>query len=358
MAGADAPAARRDALHARRAARLLAARARPRPPVPLARDAARDGRLAGRVDRRLQPGPARRRCSPRSPSASSGSSGCRAAPGSGSRCWASWSRAPSRSPRPPTATSPWFDYRAWAEEFGPGEPVAFDWGHSYGPLDWPREGSEVLRVDAQDPSYWKVEDLDEFDGAVWTDVRVPSLRSESEDDLRRGLPAAAAVDRDVPRHRAAARGARGRARRDGAARRGLQPPGARGRGAPAASRPTTASRAATPTRSSRTSRSRRRASSPTRRSGRDGPPPRLACGSPCRCGATPRRSRASRGRPRARRRVEAVVLFPPFDAIVRRAEADRRLHRGAAARSRARRRCGPRTTRRRGALAQAAARRR
>ena len=45
--------------------------------------------------------------------------------------------------------SPWFDYRAWAEEFGPGTPVSFNWGHSYGPLDWPREGSEVLRVDAR-----------------------------------------------------------------------------------------------------------------------------------------------------------------------------------------------------------------
>jgi transglutaminase-like putative cysteine protease len=77
---------------------------------------------------------------------------------------------------------PWFDYRAWAEEFGPGQPVAFNWGHSYGPLDWPREGSEVLRVDAQDPAYWKVEDLDEFDGAVWTGSG-PSLRRDGEDDL-------------------------------------------------------------------------------------------------------------------------------------------------------------------------------
>ena len=79
--------------------------------------------------------------------------------------------------------SPWFDYRAWAEEFGPGTPVAFDWGHSYGPLDWPREGSEVLRVDARRPSYWKVENLDEFDGAVWRTSGVSSLDQEAEDDL-------------------------------------------------------------------------------------------------------------------------------------------------------------------------------
>ena len=79
--------------------------------------------------------------------------------------------------------SPWFDYRAWAEEFGPGTPVAFDWGHSYGPLDWPREGSEVLRVDARRPSYWKVENLDEFDGAVWRTSGISSLDQEAEDDL-------------------------------------------------------------------------------------------------------------------------------------------------------------------------------
>jgi protein-glutamine gamma-glutamyltransferase len=77
---------------------------------------------------------------------------------------------------------PWFDYRAWAEEFGPGTPVAFNWGHSYGPLDWPREGSEVLRVDPQDPAYWKVEDLGDFDGAVWT-RSIASLRDDDEDEL-------------------------------------------------------------------------------------------------------------------------------------------------------------------------------
>ena len=91
--------------------------------------------------------------------------------------------APCRSPSAADGDSPWFDYRAWAEEFGPGTPVAFDWGHSYGPLDWPREGSEVLRVDARRPSYWKVENLDEFDGAVWRTSGISSLREEAEDEL-------------------------------------------------------------------------------------------------------------------------------------------------------------------------------
>ena len=78
---------------------------------------------------------------------------------------------------------PWFDYRAWAEEFGPGEPVGFDWDHSYGPINWPRDGSEVLRVDARRPSYWKVEDLGEFDGAVWRTSELSLRRDDAEDDL-------------------------------------------------------------------------------------------------------------------------------------------------------------------------------
>ena len=38
-----------------------------------------------------------------------------------------------------TASEPWFDYKAFAEGLGPDAPVRFDWGHSYGPITWPRE---------------------------------------------------------------------------------------------------------------------------------------------------------------------------------------------------------------------------
>ncbi|HTE62098.1 MAG TPA: transglutaminase domain-containing protein, partial [Solirubrobacteraceae bacterium] len=65
---------------------------------------------------------------------------------------------------------PWFDYKAFAEGLGPDEPLAFNWGHSYGPITWPRDGAEVLRVDAARPSYWKVADLDDFDGETWVDT--------------------------------------------------------------------------------------------------------------------------------------------------------------------------------------------
>jgi transglutaminase-like putative cysteine protease len=65
---------------------------------------------------------------------------------------------------------PWFDYKTFAEQLGPDEPLRFSWGHSYGPITWPRDGAEVLRVDARRPSYWKVADLDEFDGDAWVDT--------------------------------------------------------------------------------------------------------------------------------------------------------------------------------------------
>ena len=41
---------------------------------------------------------------------------------------------------------PWFDYRSFAESLGPDDPVRFSWTQSYGPIDWPRDGNEVMRV--------------------------------------------------------------------------------------------------------------------------------------------------------------------------------------------------------------------
>jgi transglutaminase-like putative cysteine protease len=67
---------------------------------------------------------------------------------------------------------PWFDYKAFAENLGPDDPLSFDWGHSYGPLNWPREGTEVLRVATKRPSYWKMRNLDDFDGERWHDGNI------------------------------------------------------------------------------------------------------------------------------------------------------------------------------------------
>lgn len=57
------------------------------------------------------------------------------------------------------------DYRSW-NWFG-GKDVTFDWNHTYGPLDWPREGTTLLEVEADRPLYWKAEVLDHFDGLRW-----------------------------------------------------------------------------------------------------------------------------------------------------------------------------------------------
>ena len=62
---------------------------------------------------------------------------------------------------------PWFDYESWAVENAGDRAVAFNWNHDYSPLDWPRDGRELLRVKADIPAYWKATDLDVFDGLAW-----------------------------------------------------------------------------------------------------------------------------------------------------------------------------------------------
>jgi transglutaminase-like putative cysteine protease len=63
--------------------------------------------------------------------------------------------------------APWFDYSAWAEGLGTPASVRFDWDQSYGPLRWTREGREMLRIQSPRPQYWKLENLEEFDGERW-----------------------------------------------------------------------------------------------------------------------------------------------------------------------------------------------
>ncbi len=61
---------------------------------------------------------------------------------------------------------PWLDYRSWSP-FGADSGVAFSWDHSYGPLDWPRQGTTLLNVRSEQPHYWKVQSLNSFDGFRW-----------------------------------------------------------------------------------------------------------------------------------------------------------------------------------------------
>jgi protein-glutamine gamma-glutamyltransferase len=62
---------------------------------------------------------------------------------------------------------PWWDYEAWALEASTSKTTSYSWNHSYGPLNWPRDGREMLRVRAHRPAYWKAENLDAFDGLRW-----------------------------------------------------------------------------------------------------------------------------------------------------------------------------------------------
>ncbi len=65
--------------------------------------------------------------------------------------------------------SPWWDYETWALSAATSKTTAFSWDHDYGPLDWPRDGRELLRVRPQKgvAAYWKAENLDVFDGQAW-----------------------------------------------------------------------------------------------------------------------------------------------------------------------------------------------
>ena len=72
----------------------------------------------------------------------------------------------------------WWDYGGltW---FGDGKRISFDWTHSYGPLDWPRDGTTLLYVKSDRPHYWKAETLDVFDGFRWA-------RSPGQDNVSVG----------------------------------------------------------------------------------------------------------------------------------------------------------------------------
>ena len=65
---------------------------------------------------------------------------------------------------------PWFDYKSFAEGIGPDDPVRFSWAQQYGPIDWPREGNEVMRVESNEPHYWKAANLERFDGIGFADA--------------------------------------------------------------------------------------------------------------------------------------------------------------------------------------------
>ncbi len=79
--------------------------------------------------------------------------------------------------------APWVDYGHLAEDVAARGTVGYAWNHSYGPISWPREGRELLRIKAQAQSYWKAEALDTFDGRAWRRTgSVAALEPDGEQD--------------------------------------------------------------------------------------------------------------------------------------------------------------------------------
>ena len=100
---------------------------------------------------------------------------------------------------------PWFDYRSFAEGLGTPASVRFDWEPTYGPITWQREGREMLRIKTDKPQYWKLENLEDFDGQRWVMRGVPDAYGPGpEADLDQSWSARAAVDRHARPSRCAA----------------------------------------------------------------------------------------------------------------------------------------------------------
>jgi transglutaminase-like putative cysteine protease len=59
------------------------------------------------------------------------------------------------------------DYEALAQSLSASPTTQYSWNHDYGPLDWPRDGREVLRIRAPHRAYWKAVNLVAFDGVRW-----------------------------------------------------------------------------------------------------------------------------------------------------------------------------------------------
>jgi len=65
--------------------------------------------------------------------------------------------------------APLLDYeQIVADSLQSRDATRFDWSHAYGPLQWPRDGREVLRIKAPQGAYWKAAVLGDFDGEAWT----------------------------------------------------------------------------------------------------------------------------------------------------------------------------------------------
>ena len=178
----------------------------------------------------------------------------------------------------------------------------FSWDHDYSPLDWPRDGRELLRVKARLPAYWKARDLDAVRRAQLAPGPAPArrgpLRAAARQPGERGALAPADpghAAQPAHRHASSPPGSPPRARRGrlSGRRRHLQ------RAGPARARRLL--HAPTSTRRARPNGSCATTPAPTTRTG---------CGPSVAIFLPPRRGARRRRRRRAQR--AAAGLWPPW----------------------------------------------
>lgn len=88
------------------------------------------------------------------------------------------------------AEDPWIDWTAWSWP-GDDPAVKFRWNHAYGPIDWPRDGTALLRAESDEPHYWRTIQLDYFNGLSW-EVATERLSIERPLELPADVEGAAA----------------------------------------------------------------------------------------------------------------------------------------------------------------------
>ena len=69
---------------------------------------------------------------------------------------------------PGVAKGAYLPWRTWAQAPGSGVSVkSYVWDHTYGPLIWPEDTTEVLRIRSPYKTYWRAIVLEDFDGIGW-----------------------------------------------------------------------------------------------------------------------------------------------------------------------------------------------
>jgi transglutaminase-like putative cysteine protease len=103
---------------------------------------------------------------------------------------------------PGVAKGAYLPWRTWAQAPGSGVSVkSYVWDHTYGPLIWPEDTTEVLRIRSPYETYWRAIVLEDFDGIAWranpTEVGTSSDGTVQipEDELSDAVRDAPASDR-------------------------------------------------------------------------------------------------------------------------------------------------------------------